>query len=44
MGKVNLRYIVADVQAAIAFYTVMLGFELEMQPAPGCAALSMDGV
>ena len=44
MGKVNLRYIVADVQEAIAFYTEMLGFELEMQPAPGFAALSMDGV
>ena len=44
MGKVNLRYIVADVQEAIAFYTEMLGFELEVQPAPGFAALSMEGV
>ena len=40
MGKVNVRYIVSDVDAAIAFYTEMLGFELEMHPAPGFASLS----
>src|SRR5262245_9521193 len=40
MGKVNVRYIVSDVDAAIPFYTEMLGFKLEMHPAPGFASLS----
>jgi catechol 2,3-dioxygenase-like lactoylglutathione lyase family enzyme len=40
MSKVNVRYIVDDVDAAIPFYTDMLGFKLEMHPAPGFAALS----
>ena len=40
MGKVNVRYIVNDVDAAIPFYTGMLGFKLEMHPAPGFASLS----
>ena len=40
MGKVNVRYIVNDVDAAIPFYTDMLGFKLEMHPAPGFASLS----
>ena len=44
MGKVSMRYIVTDVPEAVAFYTDMLGFKLDMQPAPGFAALSMDGV
>jgi catechol 2,3-dioxygenase-like lactoylglutathione lyase family enzyme len=35
---VNVRYIVNDVDAAIPFYTDMLGFKLEMHPAPGFAA------
>ena len=39
MDKVSVRYIVEDVDAAIAFYTEMLGFEVEMHPAPGFAAL-----
>ena len=37
---VNVRYIVDDVQAAIAFYTGHLGFHVEMNPAPGFAMLS----
>jgi catechol 2,3-dioxygenase-like lactoylglutathione lyase family enzyme len=37
---VSVRYIVDDVDAAIPFYTDLLGFELEMHPAPGFAALS----
>jgi predicted enzyme related to lactoylglutathione lyase len=41
MGKVNVRYIVADVDAAIPFYTEMLGFNLDMHPAPGFARLSL---
>ena len=40
MSKVNVRYIVSDVDAAIPFYTDMLGFELEMHPAPGFASWS----
>lgn len=40
MSKVNVRYIVDNVDAAIAFYTDLLGFKLEMHPAPGFASLS----
>jgi len=40
MDKVNVRYIVDDVDAAIKFYTELLGFKLEMHPAPGFACLS----
>jgi catechol 2,3-dioxygenase-like lactoylglutathione lyase family enzyme len=40
MGKVSVRYIVADVDAAIAFYTKMLGFQVDLHPAPGFASLS----
>jgi catechol 2,3-dioxygenase-like lactoylglutathione lyase family enzyme len=36
---VSVRYIVADVDAAIEFYTKWLGFEVQMHPAPGFAAL-----
>jgi len=34
MSKVNVRYIVSDVDAVIPFYTDMLGFKLDMHPAP----------
>jgi catechol 2,3-dioxygenase-like lactoylglutathione lyase family enzyme len=37
---VSVRYIVDDVDAAIAFYTGMLGFKVDMHPAPGFAAIS----
>ena len=37
---VRIRYIVTDVDAAIAFYTEMLGFQIDMHPAPGFAMLS----
>ena len=40
MSTVSVRYIVADVDAAIPFYTELLGFRLEMHPAPGFASLS----
>jgi catechol 2,3-dioxygenase-like lactoylglutathione lyase family enzyme len=40
MSKVSVRYIVADVDAAIAFYTDRLGFHLDIHPAPGFARLS----
>jgi catechol 2,3-dioxygenase-like lactoylglutathione lyase family enzyme len=34
------RYIVDDVDAAIAFYTAHLGFKVEMHPAPAFAEIS----
>ena len=40
MATVQVRYIVHDVEAAIAFYTQHLGFELVMHPAPPFAMLS----
>jgi len=39
MAKVSVRYIVTDVDAAIRFYTELLGFEIDMHPAPGFASL-----
>ncbi|MGH8914677.1 MAG: VOC family protein [Acidimicrobiia bacterium] len=44
MESIAVRYIVDDVEAAIAFYREMLGFSVEMHPAPGFAALSKDGL
>jgi catechol 2,3-dioxygenase-like lactoylglutathione lyase family enzyme len=41
MSKVNVRYIVSDVDAAIPFYIDRLGFKLDMHPAPGFARLSL---
>ena len=41
MSKVNVRYIVSDVDAAIPFYVGTLGFKLDMHPAPGFARLSL---
>lgn len=40
MATVQVRYIVHDVDAAIAFYTTHLGFTLVMHPAPPFAMLS----
>src|SRR5438552_14997593 len=40
MAQVSVRYIVDDVEAAIKFYTEMLGFKLDMHPAPPFAMLS----
>ena len=40
MSVVQVRYIVNDVDAAIAFYTNNLQFKLEMHPAPAFAMLS----
>ena len=40
MATVSVRYIVSDVDAAIPFYTEMLGFTLQMHPAPGFAMLA----
>ena len=40
MATVSVRYIVDDVEAAIAFYTERLGFGVEFNPAFGFAVLS----
>jgi catechol 2,3-dioxygenase-like lactoylglutathione lyase family enzyme len=40
METVSVRYIVGDVDAAIAFYTTHLGFRVEMHPAPTFAMLT----
>ena len=40
MSTVQVRYIVHDVDAAIAFYTAQLGFTLVMHPAPPFAMLA----
>ena len=39
-STVTVRYIVNDVDAAIAFYTKHLALEVEQHPAPGFASLS----
>jgi catechol 2,3-dioxygenase-like lactoylglutathione lyase family enzyme len=39
MATVSVRYIVDDVDAAIAFYCSHLGFEVQMHPAPTFAML-----
>ena len=33
MGKIRVRYIVADVDGAIPFYTELLGFQVDLHPA-----------
>src|SRR5215217_8173244 len=40
VATISVRYIVNDVDAAIEFYTEHLGFDVELRPAPGFAALS----
>ena len=40
MSEVSVRYIVDDVDAAVAFYHDRLGFEVRMRPGPGFALLS----
>ncbi len=40
MTTVSVRYIVGDVDAAIAFYTQLLGFSVVLHPGPGFASLA----
>jgi catechol 2,3-dioxygenase-like lactoylglutathione lyase family enzyme len=40
----SVRYMIDDVPAAVAFYTNLLGFSLEMDASPAFAAVSRDGV
>jgi catechol 2,3-dioxygenase-like lactoylglutathione lyase family enzyme len=42
MAKVQVRYIVNNVDEAITFYTTHLGFKLDMHPAPPFAMLSRN--
>jgi catechol 2,3-dioxygenase-like lactoylglutathione lyase family enzyme len=42
MPAVTVRYIVTDLDAAVAFYTRHLAFKLQMRPAPTFAMLSRD--
>jgi catechol 2,3-dioxygenase-like lactoylglutathione lyase family enzyme len=44
MATVSVRYIVDNVDAAIAFYTKHLDFKVELHPAPGFASLSRDSL
>ena len=41
MAKVNVRYIVADLDAAIPFYTEQLGFAVDIHASPGFARLTL---
>src|SRR5829696_4033163 len=40
MAHASVRYIVADADAAVAFYRDGLGFEVAMRPGPGFAVLT----
>jgi catechol 2,3-dioxygenase-like lactoylglutathione lyase family enzyme len=40
MSTVNVRYIVHDVDSALAFYSERLGFDVAAHPAPGFAILA----
>jgi catechol 2,3-dioxygenase-like lactoylglutathione lyase family enzyme len=42
MASTSVRYIVEDVDAAIEFYRDRLGFDVDMHPGPGFAALAKD--
>jgi predicted enzyme related to lactoylglutathione lyase len=44
MAQVNVRYIVNSVDAALPFYTELLGFEVKMRPAPTFATLQRDSL
>src|SRR5215471_9214197 len=44
VAKVQVRYIVNDVDAAIAFYCRQLGFQQDMHPSPAFAMLSREGL
>ena len=39
MAKVSVRYIVNDMDAAVSFYTTLLGFTVFMRPDPAFAML-----
>jgi catechol 2,3-dioxygenase-like lactoylglutathione lyase family enzyme len=41
---IAFRYIVNNVDEALPFYTELLGFKVDMHPAPPFAAISKDGL
>lgn len=43
-NSIGIRYIVKSVDEAIRFYTENLGFEVQMHPAPGFAALTKNNL
>jgi catechol 2,3-dioxygenase-like lactoylglutathione lyase family enzyme len=44
MSNMRVRYIVDDVDAACAFYSERLGFDVDARPGPGFAMLSRGGL
>ncbi|MDB5411104.1 MAG: hypothetical protein JWL84_6016 [Rhodospirillales bacterium] len=44
INQVSVRYIVTNVDEAIAFYTHSLGFAVDIHPAPGFAGLSLGSL
>jgi catechol 2,3-dioxygenase-like lactoylglutathione lyase family enzyme len=44
MSRISVRYIVDDVQAAMRFYTGLLGFTVERDASPAFASVERDGV
>jgi len=44
MTSVSVRYIVDNVEEAIAFYTTHLDFQVDLHSAPGFARLSRDNL
>lgn len=44
VNPISVRYIVEDVDRAVAFYRDDLGFDVEMHPAPGFAMLRRGGL
>ena len=44
MSRISVRYIVDDVQAAMGFYTGLLGFTIERDASPAFASVERDGV
>ena len=44
MSRVSVRYIIDDVQAAMHFYTALLGFSVERDASPAFASVVRDGV
>ena len=40
MSTASVRYIIEDVDAAVAFYVERLGFDVRLRPGPGFAVLS----
>ena len=44
MSSVNVRYIVTDIDAAVAFYADTLGFAVDQTPGGGFAVVSRGGL